>query len=78
MRAGHVFRKTFAFWIAVGRRELAALARVCLSTIVRLQSAGWDVAPGNAKTVARVVNALEQRHIEFIEYGVRLTKKPKR
>lgn len=64
--------------LQVEQRELAQLAKIHVSTLVRLEGAGWNVAPGNATTIDRVVHVLERRGIEFIEYGVRLTKKPSR
>lgn len=60
------------------QRELARLARIHVSTMVRIEGAGWKLAPGNTATVARVVDVLEHRGIEFIEDGVRLIKKPRR
>jgi hypothetical protein len=47
------------------------------STLTRLESAGWGVAPGFASTVDRVVAVLEAQGVEFIELGVRLTKRPR-
>jgi predicted transcriptional regulator len=60
------------------QRELAQLAKVHVSTLVRLEAAGWSVAPGNATTIDRVLSVLERKGVEFIELGVRLTKKPRR
>jgi hypothetical protein len=60
------------------QRELAALAKVHVSTLVRLEGAGWRTAPGNATTIARITDVLEGRGVEFVEHGVRLTKKPRR
>jgi predicted transcriptional regulator len=59
------------------QRELARLAKVHVSTLVRLEGAGWDVAPGNASTVTKITNVLEGKGVEFIENGVRLTRKPR-
>ena len=56
------------------QRELARLAKVHVSTLVRLESAGWKVAPGNATTIDRVLSVLERKGIEFIEDGVRLVR----
>jgi predicted transcriptional regulator len=60
------------------QRKLAELAKVHVSTLVRLEGAGWETAPGNARTIERVTNVLERKGIEFIEHGVRLTKRPHR
>jgi len=60
------------------QRTLADLADVHVSTLVRIEAAGWKVAPGNASTIDRIVSVLERKGIEFIENGVRLTKKPRR
>ena len=49
-----------------------------MSTLVRLEGAGWETAPGNARTIERVTNVLERKGVEFIEFGVRLTKRPHR
>ena len=54
------------------------LADVHVSTLVRLEAAGWKVAPGNATTIDRVTTVLENKGVEFIENGVRLTKRPRR
>jgi predicted transcriptional regulator len=60
------------------QRELARLAKVHVSTMVRLEAAGSNVAPGNATTITRITDVLEHKGIEFIEGGVRLVKKPRR
>jgi predicted transcriptional regulator len=60
------------------QRELARLAKVHVSTLVRLEGAGWEIAPGNAVTVDRITTVLENKGVEFIELGVRLTKRPRR
>jgi predicted transcriptional regulator len=60
------------------QRKLAELAKVHVSTLVRLESAGWEIAPGNATTVDRITRVLESKGVEFIDNGVRLTKKPRR
>jgi predicted transcriptional regulator len=64
--------------LELGQRELAKLAGVHLSTVVRLEAAGWKVAPANARTLERVLDIFESKHVEFIENGVRLTRKPRR
>jgi predicted transcriptional regulator len=61
----------------IGQKELARLAKVHHSTLSRLESAGWAAAPGFASTVDKVVAVLETQGVEFIELGVRLTRKPK-
>jgi predicted transcriptional regulator len=60
------------------QRELARLAKVHVTTLVRLEGAGWDVAPGNATTIARITTVLEGKGVEFIENGVRVNRKPRR
>ena len=60
------------------QRTLAELARVHPSTMVRIEAAGWNVAPGNASTIDRITSVLERKGVEFIENGVRLTKRPRR
>jgi hypothetical protein len=59
------------------QRKLAELAKVHVSTLVRLEGAGWGVAPGNATTIDRVTSVLERRGVEFIDNGVRLIKRPR-
>jgi hypothetical protein len=36
------------------------------------------MAPGNATTVDRVLGVLERKGVEFVENGVRLTRRPPR
>jgi predicted transcriptional regulator len=60
------------------QRELAQLAKVHVSTLVRLEGAGWKIAPGNATTIDRILTVLEGKGVEFIENGVRLAKRPRR
>lgn len=60
------------------QRELARLAGVHVSTLVRFEGAGWKMAPGNATTVDRVLGVLERKGVEFVENGVRLTRRPPR
>ena len=64
--------------LQLGQRQLAGLAKVHLSTVVRMERAGWKTAPGNSATIERVLDALESRHVEFIDGGVRVTKKPRK
>jgi transcriptional regulator with XRE-family HTH domain len=60
------------------QRELARLAGVHVSTLVRFEGAGWKMAPGNANTIERVLSVLERKGVEFIENGVKLAKRPHR
>ena len=46
--------------------------------MVRIEAAGWKLAPGNTATVARVIDVHEHRGVEFIENGVRLKRPPRR
>jgi predicted transcriptional regulator len=62
--------------LGIGQKELARLAKIHPGTLSRLESAGWAVAPGFASTVGKVVAVLEANGVEFIELGVRLTRKP--
>jgi predicted transcriptional regulator len=64
--------------LGIGQAELADLADVHVSTLVRLEGAGWKPIPGNMTTVNRVLDVLEKRGVEFIENGVRLTRRPRR
>jgi predicted transcriptional regulator len=60
------------------QRELARLAEVSVSTLIRLEGAGWGSIPGNMSTINRVLDVLERKHVVFTENGVQLTKKPRR
>ena len=60
------------------QRQLADLAGLHVSTLVRMEAEGWNVIPGTTTTINRVLDVLERRGVEFIENGVRLTKRPRR
>jgi predicted transcriptional regulator len=60
------------------QRELAALAKVHVSTLVRLEAAGWKVPRGHAGTIAAIVDVRESKGVEFIENGVKLNRKPRK
>ena len=59
------------------QKQLAKLAKVDPTTLTRLEGAGANLAPGYASTIDRVVRALEAKGVEFIPFGVRLTKRPR-
>jgi transcriptional regulator with XRE-family HTH domain len=63
--------------LGIRQKELARLAKIHHTTLSRLESAGRAVAPGFASTIDKVVAALEAHGVEFIELGVRLTKRPR-
>ena len=63
--------------LGIGQKELARLAKIHHTTLSRLESAGWAIAPGFVSTVGKVVAVLEANGVEFIELGVRLTRKPR-
>jgi hypothetical protein len=44
----------------------------------RREAAGWQVIPGTTTSINAVLDVLEKRGVEFIENGVRLTKRPRR
>ena len=56
----------------------AALWTLERTTLVRMEAEGWDVVPGTTTTINRVLDVLEKRGVEFIENGVRLTRRPRR
>jgi len=60
------------------QRELAKLAGASVSTLIRLEGAGWDPIPGNMTSVNRVLDVLEKKGVIFTEHGVELTRKPRR
>jgi predicted transcriptional regulator len=60
------------------QRELAQLSDVHVNTLVRMEAHGWEMVPGTTTTINRVLGVLEKRGVEFIENGVRLTKRPRR
>jgi predicted transcriptional regulator len=64
--------------LGMEQRELARLSDVHVSTLVRLEGAGWQPIPGTMRTISRVLDVLEKRGVEFIENGVRVTKRPRR
>jgi hypothetical protein len=43
-----------------------------------MEADGWEMVPGTTTTINRVLEVLEKRGVEFIENGVRLTKRPRR
>ena len=63
--------------LGIRQKELARLAKIHHTTLSRLESAGWAVAPGFAGAIDKVVAVLEAHGVEFIELGVRLTKRPR-
>jgi predicted transcriptional regulator len=63
--------------LGIGQKELARLAKIHHTTLSRMESAGWAVAPGFPSTVDKVVAVLEAQGVEFIELGLRLTRKPR-
>jgi hypothetical protein len=46
--------------------------------MVRIEAAGWSLAPGSMATLTRVLDVLEHKGVQFIENGVQLAKKPRR
>lgn len=64
--------------LGMEQRELAELAGVSVSTLIRLEAAGWGEIPGSMKSVNPVLEVLEKRGVTFSELGVALTKKPRR
>ena len=60
------------------QRELAKLAGISVATLIRLEGEGWGPLPGSMKSVNAVLDVLEKNHVEFIDGGVRLTKRPRR
>jgi DNA-binding PadR family transcriptional regulator len=49
-----------------------------VSTLIRLEAAGWGEIPGSMKSVNPVLEVLEKRGVIFSELGVQLAKKPRR
>jgi predicted transcriptional regulator len=64
--------------LGMEQRELAHLAGIHVSTLVRLEGAGWNEIPGTMRTVNKVLVVLEHRGVLFSDWGVELTKKPRR
>jgi hypothetical protein len=60
------------------QRELAQLSGLHVNTLVRMEADGWEVVRGTTTSVNRVLDVLEKRGVEFLENGVRLTKRPRR
>lgn len=63
--------------LSMEQRQLAELAGISPSTLVRIESARWKTAPGHTGTVDRVVAVLEKKGVRFTENGVELTRKPR-
>ena len=63
--------------LGMEQRQLAELAEVSVSTVIRIEGAGWGPIPGNWRTIERVLEALEKRGVKFTELGVELTKRPR-
>jgi transcriptional regulator with XRE-family HTH domain len=55
--------------LGMEQRELAKLADISVSTLIRLEGAGWSGIPGSMKTVNRVLEVLERRGVKFTELG---------
>ena len=60
------------------QRELAQLSGLHVNILVRMEADGWEMVPGTTTTINRVLDVLEKRGVEFIENGVRLTRRPRR
>jgi transcriptional regulator with XRE-family HTH domain len=63
--------------LGLEQRQLAELAGISPSTLVRIERARWKTAPGHTATVDRVVAVLEKKGVKFTEMGVELTRKPR-
>jgi hypothetical protein len=59
------------------QRRLAELAGISPSTLVRIESARWNTAPGHTATVDKVVVVPEKKGVRFTEMGVELIRKPR-
>lgn len=59
-------------------REFAKRAGVDLSTVYRVEASGNATARGQSHTLEKLITALEDRGVEFIDNGVRLTKARKK
>ncbi len=47
-------------------RALAEKSQIAFSTLVRLESAGNEIPPGNIETLRKLIRTFEQAGIEFI------------
>jgi predicted transcriptional regulator len=63
--------------LGMEQRELAKLADISVSTLIRIESAGWGSIPGSMKSVNPVLEVLEKKGVIFTELGVELVKKPR-
>jgi len=59
-------------------RDFAREAKVDLSTVYRIEASGHSSARGRGRTLEKLITTLGKRGVEFIENGVRLTRKPRR
>jgi ribosome-binding protein aMBF1 (putative translation factor) len=59
-------------------RELARRAKIDLSTVYRVEASGSQSARGQGRTLEKLISALEDQGVEFIDGGVRLVRKPRK
>ena len=64
--------------LSLEQRELAHLADVSVSTLIRFEAGGWSEIEGSTKRVNRVLAVLEAKGVIFSELGVELAKRPRR
>lgn len=64
--------------LGMEQRELARLAEISVSTLIRLEGAGWNAIPGNMSSIDPVLDVLEKKGVTFTERGVELPKKVRR
>jgi transcriptional regulator with XRE-family HTH domain len=57
--------------LGLEQADVAKAAKIDVSTLSRIESAGFEPPGGLSKNVQAVLAVLEQRGIEFIEHGVR-------
>jgi predicted transcriptional regulator len=64
--------------LGLHQKELAALAKVDVTTVNRMEQSGVAPARGHGRTIQQVIDALENQGAEITPDGVRLVGKPKR
>lgn len=55
-------------------RALAKRAGVDLSTVYRVEASGKETARGHGRTLEKIINALENQGVVFLDDGVRLAR----
>jgi predicted transcriptional regulator len=61
--------------LGMQQRELAKLAKLDVTTLVRIEKSGTDPIRGQGASISAVITVLEKRGVEFLSDGVRVNSK---